>query len=293
MIVFDVRKKLQGPDGKMRISLHFYIERGQFVAIHGPSGSGKTSTLRMLAGLMKPDKGRIIVWGNNWYSKKLKIWLPPQNRNVGFVSQDYALFPHLTVKQNLEFALPKGKSDKRIHELIEMVELGDLTDRKPHKLSGGQKQRVALARALVREPEILLLDEPLSALDTNMRRKLQDYLQEVHRTYNLTTVMVSHDVGEIMKLADRVIELNNGKIKSQGTPEEVFINHNISGKFSFTGEVLKIQKEEIVYVLTVRIDSNIVQVVAQEEEVSGLQIGDKIVLASKAFNPSVFKLGRK
>ncbi|MBT8288366.1 MAG: ATP-binding cassette domain-containing protein [Flavobacteriaceae bacterium] len=290
MIKIDIHKALQAAEGEMNLEIDLQIEQGQLITMYGESGAGKTSTLRILSGLMKPDSGRILVNETAWFDSKTGISLKPQKRKIGFVFQDYALFPNMTVKENLEFALQKGQGKNKISELIEITELGGLKDRKPDSLSGGQKQRVALARALVQQPELLLLDEPLAALDPKIRRKLQDYILKVHREFKLTTILVSHDIGEIIKLSDMVCILEKGKITRLGAPEDVFINKQISGKFKFTGDVLKIQKEDVIYIVTVGIQSNVVKVVAQEDEIHNLSVGDKVVVASKAFNPILYKI---
>jgi len=288
MIEIDVYKRLHAADGFMDLELNCHIPKGQFLTIYGESGAGKTSTLRMLAGLLKPDQGSISVDGKNWFDSNSKVNLVPQKRNIGYVFQDYALFPHMTVRQNLVFA---GANDQsHLNELIDIVEIGDLSDQKPATLSGGQKQRVAVARALAQRPEILLLDEPLSALDAKIRIKLQDYLAEVHQRFGLTTILISHDVSEIIKLSDQVVVFDSGKIVKTGSPTEVFVNQNISGKFKFTGEILDINKEGIVYVITVNVHNNIVKVIAQEEEIIDFAIGNKVIVASKAFNPIIYKI---
>jgi len=291
MIEIKIQKALQAATGEMILDLDLVIERGQFVSIYGDSGVGKTSTLRILAGLMKPDKGYIRVDGKSWVDLSANIHLAPQKRSIGMVFQDYALFPNMSVKQNLQFALDKNKPDKIIDRIIEVMELSGLKDQMPNSLSGGQQQRVALARAVVQRPQILLLDEPLSALDNNLRLKLQDYIGQIHRDFNLTTILISHDKGEIMKLADNVLVIDNGKIIKEGSPEEVFINNKeLSGKFNFTGQVLKIEKQEVVYIVTVMIHNNVVKVIAQDSEVKDLLIGDDVMVASKAFNPIIYKI---
>ena len=287
MIHISLQKTLNIAQNLMTLNIDLTLERGQFVTLYGASGAGKTSTLRMLAGLMKPDKGQIIVNDKPWLDTDKGVNLSPQQRRVGFVFQDYALFPNMTVRKNLEYALIRGQKSDIVNELIDMVELAELQDRKPETLSGGQKQRVALARALVQQPEILLLDEPLSALDSKMRIKLQDYLQRVHRKYGLTTVLVSHDIPEVFKLSDYVYVIENGVITRQGSPAEVFGYGQMSGKFRFTGEVLEIRKEEVVYIVSVLIGTNVVKVIAQESEIAGLKVGDQVMVASKAFNPVI------
>ncbi len=290
MISLDVQKKLHSAEGEMTLELDLQISEGHLVTIYGESGAGKTTTLRILSGLLKPDKGVITVDGNTWFDSEKSIYLRPQQRNTGLVFQDYALFPNMTVLENLQFA-SKSKADKMvIDRLLELMELGALQHRKPGSLSGGQQQRVALARALVQRPKILLLDEPLSALDFKIRIKLQDHLLEAHREFGLTTLLISHDISEISKLSDQVFVLEKGKITKRGTPAEVFVDEKISGKFKFTGQVLNIEKQDVVYIVTVRIQNQVVKVIAQRTEIQGLETGDHVIVASKAFNPVIYKI---
>ncbi|MHA7058659.1 ABC transporter ATP-binding protein [Aquimarina sp. M1] len=290
MIQVDIQKMLSTANGKMYLDIQLNIEKGQFVTLYGPSGVGKTSTLRILAGLLSADKGQIVVDNAIWLQTDKKIDLIPQKRKIGYVFQDYALFPNMTVRKNLEFALEKGQDHKIIEELVTLVALTELQHRKPGTLSGGQQQRVALARALVRKPEILLLDEPLSALDIKMRGKLQDYILKVHRQYQLTTILVSHDAGEIIKMSNTIYCIEDGRIKRSGDPATIFTDNKLSGKFQFTGEVIAILQEEVVYIVTVLIGNNVVKVIAQESEIANIAIGDKVIVASKAFNPVVLKI---
>ncbi len=221
MIEFSVRKRLRSFSGEMSLDVHMQIAEGELVSLYGRSGAGKTSVLRMLAGLMNPDEGYIKVHGRVWLDTQRGIKLPPQKRRTGFVFQDYALFPNMSVKDNLLFALQDGQSREVVEELMDIVELTELQDQKPHQLSGGQQQRVALARALVQRPPLLMLDEPLSALDFEMRLKLQTYILKLHRQYKLTTLLVSHDLPEVLRMADRVVLLEQGKIAGRGKPQEV------------------------------------------------------------------------
>ncbi|MCL6273156.1 ATP-binding cassette domain-containing protein [Muricauda sp. 2012CJ35-5] len=290
MIAFQVRKSLEGPNGLLNLDLNIQIEAGDLVTLYGASGAGKTSALRILAGLMKANSGRIVVDGSIWLDTSNKIDMKPQERQVGFVFQDYALFPHLTALQNLEFASTDSTNKSQIAELVEIMELEKIQNRKPATLSGGQRQRLALARSIVQRPKILLLDEPLAALDITMRLKIQTYLKKVHERYNLTTILVSHDIGEIHKLSNRVYVLEEGKVVKQGTPTEVFFNQKLSGKFKFKGNVLKIEKEDVVYVVTVLIHNEMVKVIAQESEIKNLNVGDVVLVASKAFNPIIQKI---
>jgi len=290
MINIDIHKRLQSNDGDMNLHVVCHIEEGEFVTLYGKSGAGKTSTLRMLAGLMTPDKGLITVNGETWYDSQNNNSLKPQLRNIGYVFQDYALFPNMTVLDNLKYAQPKSHSPHLLAELIEIIELGDLQFQKPQTLSGGQKQRVALARAVVQEPKLLLLDEPLAALDRTIRIKLQDYLQQLHKKQKLTTILISHDIAEIMKLSDTVFMIDDGKILKHGNPEDIFVNSSVSGKFKFTGEVLSIKKEDVVFIVTVLIQNQIVKVIAEKTEVDSLSVGDQVLVASKAFNPLLIKI---
>jgi len=290
MIQIDLKKTLQGANGSMLLELNLEIAEGQFVTLYGPSGAGKTSTLRMIAGLMPPDSGKLIVGGVVWFDSENRKNLSIQKRGVGYVFQDYALFPHMTVLENLNFAKAKNTQQTLINQLLELMELGDLQHRKPETLSGGQKQRVALARSVVQQPKILLLDEPLAALDAAIRHKLQGYLKRIHDEFKLTTILISHDVGEIVKLSDYVYHLEAGKLIAHGKPETLFMGQSISGKFKFTGEVLVIQHEEIVSVLSILINTQVVKVVVSHEEATKLQPGNHVLVVSKAFNPLVYKL---
>lgn len=290
MISISLKKNLQGANGKMTLEVDGHISPGDLVVIYGVSGAGKTSILRMIAGLFNPESGKIEINNTCWFDSQKNINIKPQHRKVGFVWQDYALFPNMTVKQNLRFALQKGQSEKIITELMEIIELTGLQNRRPHTLSGGQQQRVALARALVRKPQILLLDEPLSALDDNMRMKMQDYLLKVHKQYKLTTILVTHDMAEIFKLAKKIFILDQGRFVKEGTPHEVFSHQEISGKYRISGTVLNIEANDIVYVVSVLIGSQIIKVIATAEEKKDLGIGDKVLIISKAFNPIILKI---
>jgi molybdate transport system ATP-binding protein len=221
MIDARLKKRLHAANGAMNLDVDFKIQKGELVTLYGPSGAGKTSILRMLSGLSKPDDGHISVRGEYWFDASNKINVRPQQRNIGIVFQDYALFPNMTVKGNLMYALPKAEPAKKIDELLELMELSNLHDKKPVYLSGGQRQRVALARALVRRPDILLLDEPMSALDTTLRLKIQDYILNVHRQFHLTTILVTHDILEVLRLSSRVFMIEEGRIVKEGTPRDM------------------------------------------------------------------------
>ncbi len=292
MITIKLQKTLDSAQGTMALDLAVSLQQGEFIAVNGPSGAGKTSLLRMTAGFMNPDGGNICVEGDTWFNKDKKINIDARKRDIGFVFQDHALFPNMSVEGNLRFALAKGQDDRIVPELIEMMELGELRNSHPERLSGGQKQRVALARALVRRPKLLMLDEPLAALDPAMRHKIQNLLRTAHTEYGLTTLMVSHDVAEIYTLASRVLVMEAGKITLDGSPDKVFTDRRISGKFQVTGQVLKIEQEDIVYVVTVQAFNQIVLVVVSRADVTDLLVGDKVLVSSKAFNPMIIRIGR-
>ncbi len=290
MIRFYAHKILKSAEGMTSLDVYFTVKKGEFVALCGNSGAGKTTVLRILAGLTSASKVKIEVDGEAWDDSEKKIHLPIQNRSIGFVFQDFALFPNLSVKENLEFALQKGDDASIVNELLQMMELVEFQNSKPQNLSGGQKQRVALARAIVRKPKILLLDEPLSAIDDALRLKLQDYILKAHQRFNLTTVLISHSLSEIYKLADRVILLDKGKIVKEGSAEFVFSEEKISGKFKLNGEIVSIKRSDIIYVVSILSGNNIVKVIATQEEAQSLKVGAKVLIASKAFNPIILPL---
>ncbi len=290
MIEIDIIKPLYTADGIINLKVNKKINKGDFLTLFGKSGSGKTTLLRILAGLETPKSGKIVVDKEIWFDSSKKINLVPQKRDVGFVFQDYALFPNMSVKKNLEFALKNKNEIKKVDEILEIMEIKNLSNMKPELLSGGQKQRVALARTLMTNPKILLLDEPLSALDTTMRLKLQDELSLIHQKFNITSILVSHDISEVFKLSNRVFKINLGEIEEDGTPNELFSNQKISSKFKIVGEILSIKKSDILYIIEILSNNEVVKATAVEDEIKDLKIGDKILLSSKAFNPIVNKI---
>lgn len=211
MIEVNVKKRLFSGVGEVALSVNFSIQEGEFISITGRSGAGKTTLLKILSGLVLPDEGTIRVNDEVWFDGNKKINVVPQKRKIGFVFQDYALFPNMSVRQNLAFAASRSDSEL-IDHLLEITGLQHFASRSPLSLSGGQKQRVALARAVVRRPEILLMDEALSALDEENRAALQNEIKKIHQEFRLTTVMVSHDKKEMYKLSDRILELDMGKV---------------------------------------------------------------------------------
>ena len=285
MIAVNITKRLDTAEGSINAHFELTINDGEFLTLFGPSGAGKTTLMRMIAGLEIPDSGRIEVDGEAWFDSEKRINLPPQKRSIGFVFQDYALFPTMSVRENLLFAADNAQQRANVDELIELVELTQLSNRLPSTLSGGQKQRVALARALVRHPKILLLDEPLSALDPSMRQKLQDELSLIHERLAVTTLLVSHDIAETVKLSDRLASVEAGHIKRLCTPMEFFSPQTLSGKLQLVGEVLKIEEDAPVFIVTLLVGSSIVRTVASADEASALTIGAQAIISTKAFNP--------
>jgi len=288
MLEISIKKSLRAARGQLQLNLKFSCKTQEFLVISGSSGAGKTSLLRMIAGLMKPDGGSILFNNQAWFDTKTN--LKPQERDCGLVFQQYALFANMTVEENLRYALRKGQPFSEIDELLEMMEITGLKTQKPASLSGGQQQRVALARTLVQRPRLLLLDEPLSALDRPMRIKLQEYLRAVHEKYALTTIMVTHDPSEAIRLADRIIEIDEGNITREGKPTEVFGNKSLSGKFQFTGTIIEMREEELLSIASVLVGNQLIKVVISDTEQKNLRIGDEVIVASKAFNPIIKKI---
>lgn len=215
----DVTKRYGSLTTVDRVSLD--IAQGEFVAFLGPSGCGKTTTLRMIAGLTLASEGS-IRFGTRDVSD-----LPPYLRNAGLVFQGYALFPHMTVAENVVFGLEmrridRAQAQRRVQEALALVKLDHLADRLPKQLSGGQQQRVALARAIVYEPEVLLLDEPLSALDAKLRHEVRTDLRRLQSRLGLTTIFVTHDQDEALAVADRIVVMSAGKVEQVGTPREIY-----------------------------------------------------------------------
>jgi putative spermidine/putrescine transport system ATP-binding protein len=215
--------------------LDLAIEKAEFVSMLGPSGSGKTTLLMMLAGFEAPTSGSISVRG-----KRVDA-LPPHRRNMGVVFQNYALFPHMTVAENVAFPLKmrrvsRGEIADRVGKALDMVQLGAFHDRRPIQLSGGQQQRVALARALVFEPEVVLMDEPLGALDKKLREQMQMDIRDIHHRLGLTIVFVTHDQAEALTMSDRIAIFNHGKIEQIGTPSEIYDRPTTQFVAEFIGE---------------------------------------------------------
>ncbi|WP_018751728.1 ABC transporter ATP-binding protein [Paenibacillus sanguinis] len=214
-----IRKQFAGNTVLSQVNLE--IREGELVTLLGPSGCGKSTLLRCIAGLTEMDEGQI------WLDNRPIAELPPRSREIGMVFQSYALFPNLTVSENIEYGMRMRKASRearrqRSTELLELIDLVDKRNAYPQQLSGGQQQRVALARSLAVRPKVLLLDEPLSALDAKIRRNLRSEIREIQKKFNMTTIFVTHDQEEALTLSDRVCLMNQGNIVQQGAPEEIY-----------------------------------------------------------------------
>jgi spermidine/putrescine transport system ATP-binding protein len=234
IVMSGVSKTYPGTDAPAVAGVDLRIEPGEFFSLLGPSGSGKTTTLRMLAGFEQPSEGRILLGDTDITD------LPPYQRPVHTVFQSYALFPHLTVRQNVAYPLRMRRLAKRtidasVSEFLDRVGVTAFTDRLPHQLSGGQRQRVALARALVGQPQLVLLDEPLGALDLKLREEMQIVLQHLQRDVGITFVYVTHDQGEALAMSDRIAIMADGRVQQIGTPEAVYARPETAFVARFVG----------------------------------------------------------
>ncbi|WP_185731425.1 ABC transporter ATP-binding protein [Larkinella rosea] len=272
MIHFHARMNLEFASGPGLLDVDFSLKTGSLIGLYGPSGSGKTTLLRILAGLTQPESGRIRVNDRFWLDTEKHINLPTQQRNVGMVFQDAALFPNMSVRQNVEFAA-ENRRDPRVNELLELAGLQNLADRKPVTLSGGQRQRVALARALVRRPQVLLLDEPFSALDRVTRDQLLNELLRLHRKFGTTTVLVSHQLDEIQQVTDTVLEIEQGKMQWLENKSE----NRRADKQSVSGIVTNIAFESSKVRIQVQLAETII-IVEQTPTALEWQIGETVKL---------------
>ncbi len=266
MIHIDIHKSLHGSRGDMQLEVNLEIKQGEFVALMGESGSGKTTLLRILAGL-EEAKGLISVDRLTWLDEAYK--LAPQKREIGFVFQDYALFENMSVEENLLFV---HADPVLATQLLQMTELDVLKHRNVRGLSGGQKQRVSLCRAMMKKPKLLLMDEPLSALDPAMREKLQIQIRKLHERFGTTTIMVSHDVNAVFALASRVMILEQGSIVKDGTLKEVLLKKDTHYK----AEVLELEQQAGETMATVSFLGEIINVKVDPETKIGQMIAINI-----------------
>lgn len=308
-------------DYKASDNVSFGIEKGSLIGLLGASGSGKTTILRMIAGLETPDSGEIIIDG------KVVNNIHPSKRGIGFVFQNYALFRYMTVYENIAFGLKVQKADskyikERVNELIELIGLKGLEKRYPSQLSGGQRQRVAFARALAPNPQLLLLDEPFSAIDAKVRQELRSWLRETITKLGITSIFVTHDQDEAIEVADKIIITNKGRVEQTGTPAEVYKNPETAfsatffGKPSFLTDYTKFKSFEKIpdaekaivrpeFVRVARKDENIIYPASASEgeviQVSfrgdvteiKINVNGSIITANRGLNHSEIKVGEK
>jgi putative spermidine/putrescine transport system ATP-binding protein len=275
---FLVLDNLQKSFGTVQVVKNFNmsIEKGEFVSFLGPSGCGKTTVLRMIAGFEAPSGGTISIDGRD--QSRLKT----NQRNIGMVFQAYALFPNMNVFDNVAFGLkvagtPRGEIEARVKEMLALIRLEHLADRYPYQMSGGQQQRVALARALAPKPQLLLLDEPLSALDAKIRISLREEIRQIQRQLGITTVFVTHDQEEALSISDRIVVMNAGRADQIGTPSEIYNRPATRFVASFVGTLNMLDATVVDPTQqTVRVGD---QVITLKEKLDGKSAGEPIVLA--------------
>ncbi len=268
MIQIDAKIDLATQGGTKEAHYKLAIKKEDLVVVFGSSGAGKTTLLRLIAGLEKPKSGVIKVFDEIWFDSDKNIDIPTQKRGVGFVFQDYALFPKMSIKENILYACKTQKQMESVSKFLELVELKELKDKYPNQLSGGQKQRVALIRALIGEPKILLLDESLSALDEELRGRLQDELLEIINQYKTTTLFVSHDKSEAIKLGDKIAVVADGKVVQYDKPSKVFNKNMLEAK------VVDIDGLQLI----LQIGSTILSHSVHKEEIDRYQVGSIVPL---------------
>lgn len=282
LIDLHLKKNIHTSNGIEVLELKLSIPKFGFVTFFGKTGVGKTTLLRMIAGLTKPDSGYIKVNNEYWFDSAKKINVKPQKRNIGFVFQDYALFPNMTVKEHLLYAQYTNEKTY-VSDLLDVFQLKGLCNRKPAKLSGGQQQRLAVARALARKPQILLLDEPLSALDSEIRETLQHEILDAHHKYSATTVLVTHDLNEVYKLSDYVYVIDDGKVCKHGRPDDVFSNYSNNSNIQFEAKILRIDNRT----LTIETNNTITTIEVSDSEARNLKVNDKILITAKSANLTI------
>ena len=286
MIKVRLKKHLAAGHGPFELDVNFEVSRDEIVTLFGHSGAGKTTILRMIAGLTAPDEGFIEVDGEVWFDSARGVHKPVQQRGVGFVFQDYNLFPNMTVRENLRYAVKDKKDMHLIDSFLDMTHLTELGNHKPHTLSGGQKQRVALLRALLNKPKLFLLDEPFSALDLDLRNKLQDEVISLYRRFRIPVVFVSHDVGEVFKLSHRVFVMKDGEIVKSGQVSEVFDEKYAAGNLTTTGDIISVETDGSSHVAVIQIGKHITRVPVAGEGAKRPDNGDHVLVSTQIFKPA-------
>lgn len=281
IIQCQCQKQLHSSEGNYLLDVDFSLENNEILALTGSSGSGKTTLLRLLAGLEVPDQGLITSNGSIWVDSSKKINLAPQKRKVGMVFQNYALFPNMSIKDNLTYALAPGMSQSRVEDMLNILDLAALANKFPYELSGGQQQRVALGRAIIPKPTVLLLDEPLSALDQDFRKQMQIYLLRLHQEYDFSMIIVSHDQQEIYTLAHRIAILEQGKMSIQATKPIQEWPQTSNQNLELSGNIIEIKKESIV----VMIGNNLLELPTTSNHEIGQHV--KVLFSTNNKAPSV------
>ena len=254
------------------------MEDGKFTTLLGSSGCGKTTLLRMIAGLETPDSGEILFDDEPVFSKEKGVNVPPEKRNLSFVFQDFALWPHMTVFENVAFGLRARKQKEnikeRVQEALDAVKLSDLAGRYPHELSGGQQQRVAFARAIIIKPQCILFDEPLSALDAQLRESMRLEIKQMTSKLNMTSVFVTHDQSEAMSMSDYIVVMNGGKIEQYGTPQEIYERPTTKFVAEFVGKADWVNSDTMVRpeAVTLKADGELSGKVTSSQYVGGKYI---------------------
>ena len=283
----NIKKSFQEGEDVLE-SICLTAKKGEFVTLLGSSGCGKTTTLRIIAGLEQPDSGQVFLNGKDVIS------LEPNQRNVNTVFQNYALFPHMNVADNIGYGLklkktPKAEISRRVKEMLELVQLSGFEKRKPSELSGGQRQRVAIARALVNNPEVLLLDEPLGALDLQLRRAMQHELKRLQKKLGITFIYITHDQEEAINMSDTIAVMNHGRFEQIGTPDEIYNHPKTSYVATFVGNaniltgIVKEKTENNRNLLTIKTESGEVQInISSEKNLP--KPGEKVRIAVRSEN---------
>ena len=272
MIILDITKSINTSKGLWEMHLKTQIRDADFIGLYGASGSGKTTILRMIAGLEQPDNGKIVVNDQIWYQHQKVKNIAPQQRKIGFMSQNYLLFPNMSVRQNLEYAQANTADTYKVDELLNLIELSELKDKRSNQLSGGQAQRVAFARAVIQKSKLLLLDEPFSGLDNRLRNKLRLFLKDYQQNHQATIVMASHDQTEVGKLAHRILHIQPGEHIEEQSPTSLFTTFQDSESKFLIGTILKISSDPNDIYL--QIGKNLVKIKNKQEMSEKLQIGE-------------------
>lgn len=288
----DISTTMHSAQGALALQIKTEFAAGSITAISGGSGAGKSTLLRLIAGLKSPESGEIHYGDCVWFQGKTHT--AARHRRVGLVFQDYALFPNMSVREQLKYAqrtqstsAQRERNPQRINALLDQMGLAQLAERKPAQLSGGQQQRVALARSLAAEPQILLLDEALSALDHSLRLELQQAVLEWQQQSGAMVIVVSHDLGEIFRLATRVLKLEYGRVIADGNPAQVLLPQHASGRLQLMGTLLAIEAAGVAVLLTIACGTEIIATLASPDEARHYTIGQSVSVTLSGANATV------